>query len=96
MTLEYLFKLGQDRRVWDESVPRRRHGQQCSAVPGQPAGPPDFYQQTYLRVVDQAGVSATGPIFGKNYFEGNVGYLRSTSAGDRLGGTLRLIFPITT
>ena len=55
---------------------------------------PDFYQQSYLRVVDQAGINATGPLFGRNYFEGNLGYLRSTTAGDRLGGTLRLIFPI--
>ena len=55
-----------------------------------------FAMQRYLRVVDQAGISATGPLFGKNYFEGNVGYLRSTVAGDRVGGTLRLIFPVTT
>ena len=45
-------------------------------------------------MVDQAGVSGTGPLFGKNYAEGNLGYLRSTTAGDRLGGTLRLIFPV--
>ncbi len=51
--------------------------------------------QTYLRVVDQAGINATGPLFGKNYFEGNIGYLRSTVSGDRLGGTLRLIFPVS-
>lgn len=56
---------------------------------------PDVFQQTYLRVVDQAGINATGPLFGKNYFEGNLGYLRSTTAGDRVGGTLRLIFPIS-
>lgn len=56
---------------------------------------PDFVQQRYLRVVDQGGISATGPLFGKNYFEGNLGYLRSTTAGDRVGGTLRLIFPVS-
>ncbi|HEV2201658.1 MAG TPA: OmpA family protein [Bryobacteraceae bacterium] len=56
---------------------------------------PDFVQQRYLRVVDQGGLSATGPLFGKNYFEGNLGYLRSTTAGDRVGGTLRLIFPVS-
>jgi hypothetical protein len=50
--------------------------------------------QRYLRVVDQAGLSATAPLFGRNYFEGNVGYLRSTVNGDRVGGTLRLIFPV--
>jgi len=50
--------------------------------------------QRYLRVVDQAGLSGTAPLFGRNYFEGNVGYLRSTVNGDRVGGTLRLIFPM--
>lgn len=50
--------------------------------------------QQYLRVVDQAGLSGTAPLFGRNYFEGNVGYLKSTVYGDRLGGTLRLIFPL--
>jgi hypothetical protein len=50
--------------------------------------------QRYLRVVDQAGLSGTAPLFGRNYFEGNVGYLRSTVNGDRMGGTLRLIFPV--
>jgi OmpA family/PKD domain len=50
--------------------------------------------QRYLRVVDQAGLSGTAPLFGRNYFEGNVGYLRSTVNGDRVGGTLRLIFPV--
>jgi outer membrane protein OmpA-like peptidoglycan-associated protein len=55
----------------------------------------NFETQTYLRVVDQAGINATGPLFGKNYFEGNVGYLKSTVSGDRLGGTLRLIFPVS-
>src|SRR5262249_6238181 len=28
-------------------------------------------------------------------FEGDVGYLRSTVRGDRVGGTLRLVFPIS-
>jgi len=51
--------------------------------------------ERYLRVVDQAGLSVTAPLFAKNFFEGNVGYLRSTTAGDRLGGTLRLIFPVS-
>ena len=50
--------------------------------------------QQYLRVVDQAGLSGTAPLFGRNYFEGNLGYLKSTVYGDRLGGTLRLIFPV--
>lgn len=53
-----------------------------------------FALERYLRVVDQAGMSGTAPLFGNNYLEGNFGYLRSTTAGDRVGGTLRLIFPV--
>ena len=40
-------------------------------------------------------MSATAPLFGKSYLEGNIGYLRSTTVADRLGGTLRLIFPVS-
>src|SRR6185369_15644127 len=54
-----------------------------------------LFSERYLRVVDQAGLSGTFPLFGKNYAEGNLGYLRSTTAGDRVGGTLRLIFPVS-
>jgi hypothetical protein len=54
----------------------------------------NIFLERYLRVVDQAGLSGTAPLFGRNYFEGNVGYLRSTINGDRIGGTLRLIFPM--
>jgi hypothetical protein len=54
-----------------------------------------FALERYLRVVDQAGMSGTAPLFGNNYLEGNFGYLRSTTAGDRVGGTLRLICPVT-
>ena len=56
---------------------------------------PNFLVQRYLRVVDQGGMNAVGPLFGKNYFEGDLAYLRSTVFGDRLGGTLRLVFPIS-
>ena len=56
---------------------------------------PDFVTQRYLRVVDQGGITATGPLFGKNYFEGNIEYLRATTVGDRMGGSLRLIFPFS-
>ena len=55
----------------------------------------NLFSERYLRVVDQAGLSGTFPLFGKNYAEGNLAYLRSTTAGDRVGGTLRLIFPVS-
>ena len=50
--------------------------------------------ENYLKIVDQAGVAATVGMWGKNYAEGNVGYLKSVAYGDRIGGTLRLIFPL--
>ncbi len=53
-------------------------------------------QERYLGIVDQAGVSTTVGLFKNIYAVGNVGYLRSYASGDRLGGTLRLVFPINT
>jgi len=50
--------------------------------------------ENYLKIVDQAGVSATVGLWGKNYAEGNIGYLKSVAYGDRMGGTVRLIFPL--
>jgi hypothetical protein len=50
--------------------------------------------ERYLKVVDQAGLSATVALWGKNYAEGNIGYLKSVAYGDRVGGTVRLIFPL--
>ena len=55
---------------------------------------PDLFTQTYLRVVNQAGASFTFALWGNNYLEGNLGYLKSYVYGDRAGGTLRFIFPI--
>jgi hypothetical protein len=50
--------------------------------------------ENYLKIVDQAGVSGTIGLWGKNYAEGNLGYLKSVAYGDHIGGTLRLIFPL--
>jgi hypothetical protein len=56
---------------------------------------PDLFTQTYLRVVNQAGASFSYGLWGNNYLEGNLGYLKSYAYGDRAGGTLRFVFPIT-
>jgi hypothetical protein len=93
VTLEYLFKWGKvgafgTKAFLDDALVNSTH-----MVGG--VFNPDFVTERYLRVVDQAGISGTAPLFGKNYFEGNLGYLRSTTAGDRVGGTLRLIFPVS-
>jgi hypothetical protein len=55
---------------------------------------PDLFTQTYLRVVNQAGASFSYGLWGNNYLEGNLGYLKSYAYGDRAGGTLRFVFPI--
>ncbi len=95
LTMEYLFKWGKvgvfgTKAFLDDALVN-------SANVVTPSGVllNNLFIERYLRVVDQAGLSGTAPLFGKNYWEGNVGYLRSTTAGDRVGGTLRLIFPVT-
>ncbi len=95
VTLEYLFKWGKvgvfgTKAFLDDALVN-------SVNVVTPAGVimNNLFTETYLRVVDQAGMSGTFPLFGKNYAEGNLGYLRSTTAGDRLGGTLRFIFPVS-
>ncbi|MEP7355390.1 MAG: OmpA family protein [Acidobacteriota bacterium] len=50
--------------------------------------------QKSLRVVDQIGLSSTVALMGNLYAEGNIGYLHSVVSGDRMGGTIRLIYPL--
>jgi hypothetical protein len=54
----------------------------------------DLYTQRILKIVDQAGVSTTIGLVGNTYLEGNIAYLKSVVNGDRVGGTLRFVFPI--
>jgi hypothetical protein len=95
LTMEYLFKWGKvgvfgTKAFLDDALVN-------SANVITPSGVllNNLFVERYLRVVDQAGMSGTFGLFGKNYAEGNLGYLRSTTAGDRVGGTLRLIFPVS-
>jgi hypothetical protein len=95
LTMEYLFKWGKigifgTKAFLDDALVNSVNVTTPSGVLLN-----NLFTETYLRVVDQAGMSGTFPLFGKNYAEGNLGYLRSTTAGDRVGGTLRLIFPLT-
>jgi hypothetical protein len=50
--------------------------------------------ERYLQIVDQAGISGTVGLVKNVYLEGNVGYLKSFGSGDRMGGTLRFVFPL--
>ena len=49
---------------------------------------------SYLSMVDQAGLNTRLGLWGNNYLEGNAGYLHGQLAGNRFGGTLRFVFPV--
>lgn len=53
-----------------------------------------LFNQSYLHVVDQVGLSGMVGLVGNTYLEGNAGYLDSQTHGGRFGGTLRFVFPI--
>jgi hypothetical protein len=56
---------------------------------------PQSFLETYARVVDQIGASATVGAWKNAYFETNLGYLKRHGAGsDRPGGMLRLVHPL--
>jgi len=95
VTLEYLFKWGKVGVFGTKAFLDDALVNSVNVVTPSGAIMNNLFTETYLRVVDQAGLSGTFPLFGKNYAEGNLGYLRSTTAGDRLGGTLRFIFPVS-
>ncbi len=54
-----------------------------------------LFLDTYLKVVDQAGVNGTIGLWKNNYLDGNFAYLHGAVAGNRVGGTLRFVFPIS-
>ncbi len=55
---------------------------------------PNIFIQNYLHIVDQVGVQGTVGLWGNNYMEANIGYLKSAAHADRPGGTVRFIFPL--
>lgn len=95
LTMEYLFKWGKIGVFGTKAFLDDALVNSANVVTPSGALLNNLFVERYLRVVDQAGLSGTFGLFGKNYAEGNLGYLRSTTAGDRVGGTLRLIFPLT-
>ena len=52
-------------------------------------------EQTFLQVVDQAGVSTAIAAWGASWFEGNVGAMFREGGDNRPGGSIRYIHPIT-
>jgi hypothetical protein len=55
---------------------------------------PNLFNETYLKVVDQIGLSTTLGLWGNSYLEANLGYLKSFAHADRPGGTIRFVFPV--
>lgn len=106
LTLDYIFKLGRlgifgTKGFLNNSIIDERNYVFATGqvdVNGNPimATAPNIFIQRYLSIVDQAGVSTTLGLWGRNYLEANIGYLRARGNPDRPGGTLRFIFPITT
>jgi hypothetical protein len=54
---------------------------------------PNIFVQRYLSIIDQYGASTTLGLWGNNYLEANLGYLKSAGNADRPGGTVRFVFP---
>jgi len=55
----------------------------------------NVFRESYLRAVDQVGVSTTLGLAGNSYLEGNLGYIKSRANADRMGGTARFVFPLS-
>ena len=95
LTVDYIFKYGKlgvfgtkgfmdNRQIYYASYVNPTTGYISS----------DLFTQRILKIVDQAGVSGTIALAGNSYLEGNIAYLKSVVNGDRVGGTLRFVFPI--
>ena len=87
MTLDYLFKRGRlgafgSKAFLDEAVINSRQVTN------------NIRLDTYLKAVDQVGVSGAIGLFKENYVEGNFGYLHGRGVASRPGGTLRFVFPL--
>ena len=87
-TLDYVFKKGRvgffgTKKFMDGAIVNealiRRH----------------VLEQTFLQVVDQAGVSTAIAAWGDSWFEGNVGAMFREGGDTRPGGSIRYIHPIT-
>jgi uncharacterized cupredoxin-like copper-binding protein len=55
----------------------------------------NILSQTYVKVVDQVGVSTTLGAWGDTWFEGNFGALFRRGGGNKPGGTIRYVHPLS-
>lgn len=51
--------------------------------------------QTYVQIVDQVGISTTLGAWGDTWFEGNFGALFRRGGGNKPGGTIRYVHPLS-
>ncbi len=56
----------------------------------------NVFEETYLKAVDQIGVSTAIALYKDIYAEANLAYLKSRLGNDRPGGTIRLVKPLNT
>ncbi len=97
MTLDYIFKYGRVGLYGTKAFMDNALIDSRNAVLTGPNGlfvAPNLYIERYLKVVDQVGGSTSLGLWGNNYLEANVGYLKSFAGADRPGGTLRFVFPM--
>lgn len=104
LTVDYLFKFGRlgifgTKGFLNNAVLDRRNLTFSTGLTNPDGTPilgtaPNIFVERYLSIVDQAGVSTTVGLWGRNYLEANIGYLRSVGNADRPGGTVRFVFPI--
>ena len=104
VTLDYIFKLGKvglfgtkgflNNPIIDTRNATFSTGQVDANGAAIIAVAPNLFLQRYLSIVDQVGVSGSIGLWGNNYLEANIGYLRSIGNADRPGGTLRFVFPL--
>jgi len=103
LTLDYIFGLGKiglfgTRAFLNDAVVNTAPYQFISGT--NPDGTtrmtvaPNLFNETYLKVVDQIGLSTTLGLKGNAYVEANLGYLKSFAHADRPGGTIRFVFPV--
>lgn len=97
LTVDYLFKRGKVGLFGTKGFMDNALINRTNAVLNGPNGmfvAPNLFLERYLHIVDQLGASTTLALWGNNYLEGNLGYLRSRGGADRPGGTLRFVFPL--
>jgi hypothetical protein len=94
LSLDYLFKYGKLGAYGTYAFMNSAEINSVAAVLANGITSPDLLDQRFLRAINTAGASFSFGLWGNNYMEGNVGYLKSAMYGDRAGGTVRFIFPL--